>query len=623
MVNPQVVIIPLDSTTKIPKYLISSIKEKKILIAAINNKPFDIIDNLLNMGFSLAYQPIDTEKRFYEVKNLFHQFYSDCHDLYIKNVPKKYHKWYWITDASHKLGPIIPECLFTALFLYIFQLDILGKYPNIECVYIIGENPYIKYINFSIKTSIIPASYTSYKVRKFQKVTIAFKFVVKSILNFIYRVKDKNKNTGIDFAFLIGNYWKKSNSNREIDMYFDSIPSGLREENFNVETISNTLLLYNYNKNCDIDKILNGKLSDVFFAFHLYYKITRSLKKMFIDYYQLYKNNTKWMKDLSLYKYFLLRNSKILFIGLILYREYHNYIRVKKPKVICFYDEIGYSRKVLQLAVNDSDFDKKPITIAFQHGWVYYTRFSHNFIVDKNEITNPFPTADFYFVYNKIAKDVYSELSNHIQKKNIIVTGMYRIEEPIEDLYKIYSKEMENYDIKILYIDSCSEYTRQNRYLLEKILSYDKIALIIKPHPNYPSDLKIIEELNLKKKPTSKLFYSKDFHLETIIKISDAILLNDSTVFLNAIYMNKMIIQAILDSKRLDGYGIKEGLKNMPGFYSISSTNEISEIIDIIKNKTYQKINYLESGVVFIPSLMGYDSSVKIINYMKNILSYS
>jgi len=619
-ISPQILIIPLLSKIDLPQSLFNSIKGKDLLIGTIGNKPYKIIDKLLNNGFHLKYLPIDTENRFSKTKILFHEFYSDCHTLFRKNIPERYHKWYWITDASRKLGPITPECLFTALYIYIFQLDILKKYSYIECSYIIGENPYIKYINFPIKSLIIPANSTLYILGNLEKGKVVLKFLLKSFFNSICFFKSEKKSIEIDCAFLIGNYWKQINSNRKIDMYFDSIPYDLEKENLSVEKISNTLLLYDYDMNYEIDKVINGNVFDVFFAFRIYSKIIGLLKEIVIEDSSVYKKNPTWVKDFSLYKYFLLNNSKVLFMGLILYREYLKYIYVKKPKVICFYDEIGYSRKALQLAINDSACEKKPKTIGFQHGWVNYTRFSHNFISDQNELDNPFPVADYYFVYNKIAKNVYSELSNYIKKENIILTGIHRIENYKEDLFKTYFNELKNYDVRLLFIDGGIEYTRESKELLGKILSLDRVALIIKPHPFWPSDLEIIEELNIRKNPTSKLWYSDSFHLETIIKVSDAVILNSSTVFLNAIFMTKVIIYTNFDKDRVDWYGLKKGLKNTPGFYSINSPNEISEIVDFIKNKICQKANYLNSGGEFIPSLLGVESSNCIINHIKSIL---
>lgn len=618
--NPQILIIPLIADIKLSQIFLDSIKGKNLLIGSIGSKPYKVIDILINNGNHVEYMPIDTEDRFLKTKVLFHDFYSDCHTIFRKNVPQKYHRWYWITKTSEKLGPISPECIFTALYLYVFQFDIFRKYPDIEYVYIIGGNPYLRYINFPIKTIIIPYNSKLYGVSNFKKVLVGIKFIFRALINTIHYFNGQKKNTRVDCAFLIGNYWKQINGNRKIDVYFDSLPYDLQKEGISVERISNTLLLYNYDKNCEIDRIINGNLIDALFAFRIYSKIIHWLKGITIEDSLVYKKNPEWLKDLSLYKHFLLENSKILFIGLILYREYLSYIFIKEPKIICFCDEIGYSRKALQLAVNDSICDRKPKTVGFQHGWVYYTRFSHNYISDHNEIDNPFPIANYYLVYNEIARNVYSELSNYIKKEDIIITGMHRIETYKKDLFKIYYNELKHYDLRLLFIDGGIEYTRECKGLLEEILSLDKIALIIKPHPYWKSDLKIINELSLKKRSSSKLWYSDKFHLETIIQVSDAVILNSSTVFLNAIFMNRPIIYTNYDEERVDWYGLKQGLKNVPGFYPINSPNEVLGIINHLKNKNFQKVDYLSPGNDFIPPLLGKKSSDYIINYVKAIL---
>jgi hypothetical protein len=322
------------------------------------------------------------------------------------------------------------------------------------------------------------------------------------------------------------------------DLYYTDIPFHLKKLGLEVIHIVSPDFKENINQNkypvdivCQFHSmdIIKATMQTVVFQFKTF--------RLLIKYFSEWKKHTR----LCSFAIELLINFCLLQRNLTFFYAFKRIFSQIGCKIILFYDEIYFSGRSLQLALNSIKNNLLPISIGMQHGIVSDDHLIY--FTDTGDAYCSFPTPDYFFVQNELVRKCYQRFTPKKDMSRLKNVGLHRVEKKNDFNTQNLPEQLLALDkdktIFLLLGGRLSEQKIIWDILLEVNREFS-LQLIVKPHHLFPWPRNWLDQIH--ENDNSKLIYLRYYDINQLIYLSDYVISSVSTAIINVIFQKKFPI---------------------------------------------------------------------------------
>ena len=510
---------------------------EKIFISSRNDISH-IVQKIQDQGKDVEFIPLDLDAVFQMAKHKHLNAMIEFRHWFNSRQLKCFAWIWWLVQPSFRHS--FYDRIFNLFLCYELQNLTIDRCPylNLSC-FLYSDINLARLVQFPIPTQIVRASNKNWQIDSSilkDIFRLAIRFFARLAKSFYSQNVTAFKQGDIDVCIVSAGLpvcWEKS-KDRIIDRYYTDLPRFLNESGLKVGHVISP------GERCPL--VLNRReIPSIHWNFSgVCIAAAQTMAFFFMSFLIVawYRNDLHQNWRLKLLGYYLFTNHRALFTNIACYYAYKRFILKNHPRIVLFYDEVYFSGRALMMAVNRFPKNKRPITVGLQHGIVSENQLTYS--TDIGDAEMPFPSCDYFFVQNELAKNCYrrflpANASNHIK-----ITGLHRIDTSMvsgefqsDDLLKGLDRNIPIF----LLIGGIPTDMRELWHTLATLMKVTPLQLIIKPHPSHPFPKKWLANLNLPE--GGRVWYSTGFNLDEVISISDYVIATISTSLLNVISHKK------------------------------------------------------------------------------------
>ncbi len=528
------------------------------------------------------------------------------------------HWMWWFTQTSFRHSFF--DRTFNLYLCYELQIKLKDRYPDASLVcYLYTDNRMTALVQWPMSTELIWDSRKNWS-RIRPVISDVFAWIAKSCVRrfktAVNRETFASKIYAADVCLISGYLpvcWEKKGDHIR-DRYFAELPEYLKKKGLKIWQ------LISPGKRCSLlagqrePRSIRWDLACILKAFvqtSRYYLMTA-----FITIRNRRHLQQSW--HLKLFAQMLLANSRNFFHNLACYYSFKRLFSRHHPRIVLFYDEVYFFGRVLNLAIKKLPSDKQPITVGMQHGSVSDNQLTY--FTDVGDPDLPFPSCDYYFVHNELAKKSYGRFLPPDDQNRIKITGLHRVERNhFSEFARIEERlaGLDNQQPIFLLVGGIPTDMNEICNTLTQLMLDMPLQLVIKPHPSHPFPAKWLADL--KAANSGPIWYSEQFNLDEVIRRSDYIISTISTSMLNIITHRKYPIICNF-SERFDASQMLSWFKQQADAVVVQSPANLHKaIIRLAGIKPQRPAQFVDKKAI-MPPVVGNASMDEIYAELDRIL---
>jgi len=595
------------------------LKQFNRIIVSSRHGANKFIQQIQERHIVVEFIPLDLDQTFQKAKQRHLDAMIQFRRWFNDRQPRSLHWMWWFTQTSFRHSFF--DRIFNLYLCYELQIKLKHQYPDqLLICHLYSDNRMAEEVQWPVATRLVSNSKTNWG-RICQVFGQGFEWIEKSLIrlwkNSISKQKFASKADDADVCLISGCLpvcWEKK-GDRIRDRYYSELPEFLKIRGLKVWQ------LIAPGRRCSLlsdqrePRSIRWDLSSILHAFVqtlVYYLMTA-----FVTVRNRKHLGRSW--PLKLFARTLLSNSKNFFGNLACYYSYKRLFSEHHPRIVLFYDEVYFSGRALNMAIEKLPFNQRPITVGMQHGSVSENQLTY--FTDVGDADLPFPNCDYFFVHNELAKISYGRFLHQNSINQIKITGLHRVE--LKHFSGLIKPEdmlagLDKHQPVFLLIGGIPTDIKELCHALIQLMHNTPLQLIIKPHPSHPFSEDRLADL--REANSGHIWYSEEFNLDEVISKGDYIITTVSTSLLNVITHRKYPI-IYNSSERFDASQMLWWFKQQEDAVVVHSPAVFHKIIKRLAGIKPKRPAQFSNKNIIMPPVVGRNSMNKIYSELDHILT--